>query len=133
MSNVPEALKYTKTHEWLHHDEDGLIVVGITDYAQESLGDIVYVQVPELDEVLLAAVDIAVVESIKVAADIYMPMAGRIVAVNEALEEEPQLLNKDPYGAGWLYKIEPQNPEELADFLSAREYAELCSEESDDS
>jgi glycine cleavage system H protein len=106
MSSVPKALKYSKTHEWVRQDED-VITVGVTDHAQTMLGDLVYVELPEIENGYEAGQECAVVESVKAAADIYCPVSGEIVEINEDLLENPQLINEDPYGKGWLMRIRP--------------------------
>lgn len=121
--NHPNDLKYAASHEWARIEGD-LIVTGITDHAQDALGDLVYVEVPELDRQLDAGEQAGVVESVKTASDIYAPIAGVVVEVNPALEDEPELVNNDPYGAGWMYKIKPDNIADLEKLLSAEEYEE---------
>jgi len=125
--NIPEDRKYTKTHEWAKL-EDGLVVVGISDFAQESLGDVVYVEAPEIGREVSAGEAVAVIESVKTASDVYAPVAGKVVAVNETLADEPELVNGDPYNAGWLFKLEPANEAELDTLLSPEEYAKVVEE-----
>ena len=122
MSNLPEELKYAETHEWAREDGTGNIIVGITDHAQESLGDLVFVELPEVGDEVEAGSAIAVVESVKAASDIYAPVSGEIIAINELLEDEPQLINSGPYDEGWLFEIQPANISELEDLMSAAEY-----------
>lgn len=131
MSNVPEQLHYTKTHEWVRQESDGTIVMGITDHAQELLGDLVYVELPELGRTLEGRVELAVVESVKAAADVYSPVAGEVVAVNQALTDTPELINRDPYGAGWMVRIKPTAPEEISALLDAAAYSSLAKNEED--
>lgn len=119
--NHPNDLKYAASHEWARIEGD-LVVTGITDHAQDALGDLVYVEVPELDRQLDAGEQAGVVESVKTASDIYAPIAGVVVEVNPALEDEPELVNNDPYGAGWMYKIKPNNIADVEKLLSAEEY-----------
>lgn len=119
--NHPNDLKYAATHEWARIEGD-FVVTGITDHAQDALGDLVYIEVPELDRHLDAAEQSGVVESVKTASDIYSPIAGTVVEVNAALEDEPELVNNDPYGAGWMYKIKPDNMADVEKLLSAEEY-----------
>ena len=121
--NHPNDLKYAASHEWARIEDD-LVVTGITDHAQDALGDLVYIEVPELDRQLDAGEQAGVVESVKTASDIYAPIAGVVVEVNPALEDEPELVNNDPYGAGWMYKIKPDNIADLEKLLSAEEYEE---------
>lgn len=122
MSHIPEELKYVASHEWLRKEEDGTITVGITEHAQDLLGDIVYVELPDVDEDVAAEDEIAVVESVKAASDVYAPIAGTIVAINENLEEEPEVINSDPYGDGWFFRIKPANPEDYDSLLTAEMY-----------
>jgi len=121
--NHPNDLKYAASHEWARIEGD-LVVTGITDHAQDALGDLVYIEVPELDRQLDAGEQAGVVESVKTASDIYAPIAGVVVEVNPALEDEPELVNNDPYGAGWMYKIKPDNIADVEKLLSADEYEE---------
>ncbi len=125
--NIPEDRKYTKTHEWAK-PEDGLVVVGISDFAQESLGDVVYVETPEVGREVSAGEAVAVIESVKTASDVYAPIAGKVVAVNETLADEPELVNGDPYNAGWLFKIEPADAAALEALLGPEEYAKVVEE-----
>lgn len=123
MSNVPHDLRYAKSHEWLKTEADGTALVGITDYAQGSLGDITYVQLPKPGAVLKAGATFGVVESVKAASDVYAPVGGTVLAVNSALDSAPETLNKDPYGAGWILKIKPGNAAEAAALMDAAAYA----------
>lgn len=122
--NVPPNLKYTESHEWVLTEADGSVTVGITEYAQEALGDIVYVELPDIDADFEQEADCAVVESVKAASDIYAPISGKITAVNEALSNTPQLINQDAYAA-WLFKMAPADAKQLAELLDADAYAEL--------
>ena len=122
MSNIPADLKYTKSHEWVNNNDNGTITVGITDHAQESLGDLVFVELPEVGKELEAEEACAVVESVKAASDIYAPLAGEVVEVNEALEDQPELINSDPYGDGWLFKLKIADTGSLDGLLSADDY-----------
>ncbi len=126
--NVPKELKYRDTHEWVRVEGD-LAVVGITDYAQGELGDVVYVELPEVGRKVQAGEAVAVIESVKTASDIYAPVSGEIVEVNEALGEHPEKVNEDPYGEGWLFKIRMERPEELEALLDAEGYAKLLEAE----
>ncbi len=127
--NIPEDRRYTKTHEWAKLD-GGLIVVGISDFAQESLGDVVYVETPEVGREVAAGEAVAVIESVKTASDVYAPVAGKIAEVNEALADAPETVNEDPYEGGWLFKIEPADAAALEGLLSPEDYAKLVEEES---
>lgn len=129
MSDTPAELRYVATHEWARLEEDGSITVGITDHAQDALGDVVYVELPELDVDLLAAGEAGVVESVKAASDIYAPVDGNVIAVNAALEEQPELVNTDPFGEGWFFKLRPLDAPQLEELLSAADYIELCEAE----
>ena len=123
MSNIPEDLKYAATHEWLRLEDDGTITVGISDHAQEALGDLVYVETPEVGNSVAAEEACAVVESVKAASDVYAPIAGEIIAGNEDLADQPELVNEDPYGRGWLFKIQPTNADDFDDLLDSDDYA----------
>lgn len=124
--NIPEDLRYTKSHEWVRRDGDHL-VVGITAFAQQQLGELTFVELPETGSDVTAEADVAVIESVKAASDIYAPVDGKVAAVNEALENEPELVNNDPYGAGWIFKLEASAGAEDG-LLSAGEYAALAPE-----
>ena len=122
--NIPTNLKYTKDHEWVAVDGD-LATVGITDFAQGELGDIVYVEVETLDETLAMEEVFGTVEAVKTVSDLFLPVSGEIIEFNEALESEPEAVNSDPYGAGWMIKIKMSDPAELDDLLSDVDYAAL--------
>lgn len=124
MSNIPADLKYVASHEWLKLEADGTITVGITEHAQDLLGDVVFVELPEVDAEVEADQEIAVVESVKAASDVYAPIAGTIIEVNEELVDAPELANEDPYGKAWFFKIKPANPADYDSLLSAEEYEE---------
>jgi glycine cleavage system H protein len=127
--DIPKYLKYTKDHEWANHDEDdGIVVVGITDYAQAKIGDITYVELPEEGEEVEKAASLAEIEHHKGVEEVYSPVSGRIVEVNEALKESPGLINQDPYEEGWLVKIEPSDVSDLEDLMDAEEYEEYVGE-----
>lgn len=119
--NHPTELKYANTHEWARQEGD-LIVTGISDHAQDALGDLVYVEAPEVGSIVEAGQQAGVVESVKTASDIHAPVSGEVVEVNPALEDDPETINEDPYGKGWIYKIRPSNPAQLDTLLSAEEY-----------
>ena len=123
MSNIPGDLQYTESHEWVRQLANGQVEVGITDHAQEALGDLVFVEVPQADRRVKAGEACAVVESVKAASDVYSPVAGRVVAGNADLAEKPELLNQDPYGAGWLMRLEKDPSAEGGKLLTAAEYA----------
>ncbi|AJC49279.1 glycine cleavage system protein GcvH [Allofrancisella guangzhouensis] len=122
MSNIPNNLKYTKTHEWIKVDGDE-ITVGITEHAQSLLGDLVYVELPEVSEEFSAGEDTCVVESVKAASDVYAPVDGEVIEVNEALVDNPAQVNNAPYTDGWLFKLKISDESQLADLLSAEDYA----------
>ena len=122
--NVPEELKYTKDHEWVKIEGD-IATIGITDFAQGELGDIVYVEVETLDDTLEADAVFGTVEAVKTVSDLFMPLSGEVVEFNEALEDEPELVNSDPYGNGWMIKIKLSDDSQTADLLSADAYQEL--------
>ena len=121
MSNTPTDLKYATSHEWARLEGD-IITVGITDHAQEALGDLVFVELPEVGDSVNAGDEAGVVESVKAASDIYAPVSGEVVEINPALEDTPELINSDPYGEGWMYKIKVSDLAELDDMMSADEY-----------
>jgi len=126
MSNIPAELKYVESHEWLRKEEDGTITVGITDFAQAALGDVVFIELPEVGTEVEADEDIAVVESVKAASDVYAPIAGKIVAVNEELVDAPEKANEDPYGDAWFFRMEPTDPNVLDGLMTAEDYAAKC-------
>ncbi len=128
--SVPNDLYYAKTHEWLRID-DNMATVGITDFAQNQLSDITFVELPDVGREVEAGDEVAVVESVKAASDIYAPVAGTIVEVNVNLEDSPDMINASPYDAGWLFKIEVRKEEDVDNLMSAEEYAESCDEEPD--
>ncbi len=122
MSEVPDSYCYTKEHEWLKLEDDGLVTVGITDHAQEALGELVFVEVPEQGASFAAGDACAVVESVKAASDIYCPIAGEVSGVNEALADEPELINSSPYEGGWIYRLRPQDATVLDELMDAEAY-----------
>jgi len=122
MSNVPNELKYRDSHEWVRKEADGSYTVGITEHAQELLGDMVFVDLPEVGATFAAGDDCAVAESVKAASDIYAPLSGEIIAVNSELESSPELVNSEPYGDGWLFKIKASDESELDSMLDADGY-----------
>lgn len=125
---TPADLYYAKTHEWLKLD-DGTATVGISDFAQNQLSDVTFVELPDVDREVEAGDEIAVVESVKAASDIYAPIAGTIVEVNSDLEDAPESINNSPYEDGWLFKIKPRKEEDIDNLMSAEEYIDLCDEE----
>ena len=122
MSDIPEDLRYTSTHEWLKVTEDGTVLVGITDHAQDALGDLVYVETPEEGNHYSAGDACAVIESVKAASDIYAPIAGVVAEANEALVDAPELINNQPYGDGWIMSIQPDNLADVEDLMDAEAY-----------
>jgi glycine cleavage system H protein len=130
MHKVPSDLKFTKSHEWVRVLPDGRIEVGISDHAQAALGDLVFVEVPDAGRQLAAGEACAVVESVKAASDVYSPVGGKVSEGNARLAESPELVNQDPYGAGWLMRVQPQAPARLDALLSPAAYAKFLDEES---
>ena len=124
MSEIPTECRYASTHEWARLEEDGTVTVGITDHAQTALGDVVYVELPEEGQQLVSQQEAGVVESVKAASDIYAPLTGTVIAVNDALEDSPETVNEDPYGDGWFFKLEADDTNELDDLLSSDAYGE---------
>lgn len=129
MSNIPSELKYTETHEWVQKNDDGTVTVGITDHAQSLLGDLVFIELPELNTAFTIGEESGVVESVKAASDIYSPITGEVVEVNEALANNPGLVNSDPYGDGWLFRLQPDDLDELNELFDAEKYEASISEE----
>ena len=128
MSDLPAELKYASSHEWARLDSDGTVVVGITDHAQEALGDIVYIELPEMGVAVDAGAEVAVVESVKAASDIYSPVTGQVVEINPVLEDEPETVNSNPYADGWLFRVKVASPDELEDMLDADGYQTVIEE-----
>ncbi len=129
MSDIPTELKYTATHEWVEDQGDGTVKVGITDHAQDLLGDMVYVELPEIGRVVRGGEECAVVESVKAASDVYSPVSGEIIEVNEVLGDGPDLVNKDPFGEGWLFRVQLAESGELGELLDAEAYADAIAED----
>ena len=129
MSDIPAELKYAATHEWARLEEDGTVTVGISDHAQNALGDVVYIEAPEMGLTVAAQEEAGVVESVKAASDIYAPVGGTVCAVNETLVDVPETVNQDPYGDGWFFKLTPTDPADLDELLDAEGYAEVCADE----
>lgn len=129
MSNVPNELKYTKEHEWLREEADGTFTVGITEHAQELLGDMVFIDLPEVGSTVSQGDDCSVAESVKAASDIYAPISGEIVEVNAELEDSPEQVNSEPYGSGWIFRIKASDATELEALLDAAAYEALLEDE----
>jgi glycine cleavage system H protein len=128
MTELPGDLMYTNEHEWLRREDDGSVTVGITDHAQNALGDLVYVELPEIDQELDAEGEMAVVESVKAASDVYSPISGTVIAVNQALSDDPEKINADPYGDGWIVRIRPEGEFDEGDLLTPDEYQAVLDE-----
>ena len=129
-NNIPSDLKYTKSHEWVRQAQNGAIEIGITDHAQSALGDLVFVEVPDVGRALSAGEACAVVESVKAASDVYSPLAGKVIANNGALASKPELLNEDPYGTGWLFSLDTTGSAAVSSLMSASAYETFLAEES---
>ena len=129
MAEFPDNLHYLDSHEWARVEDDGTVTVGISDHAQESLGDVVFVELPELDSSVTAKLEAGVVESVKAASDIYAPVSGTVSAINEQLEDAPEIVNDSPYDAGWFFKVTPSDLDEVSSLLTFAEYRKVCEEE----
>ncbi len=129
MSNIPDDFRYTPTHEWIKTDESGIATVGISEHAQDALGDIVFVELPEPGTEVEARAEVAVIESVKAASDLYSPVGGEITEVNEALIDNPQLVNTAPYDDGWIYRMTINDARDLDELLNAEAYADHCANE----
>lgn len=129
MSKTPQELRYTKSHEWVKTEGDGTLTVGITDHAQDLMGDMVYVELPEVGGALTAEKECAVVESVKAASDVYAPVSGEVVEVNAAVTDAPETVNKDPHGSGWLFRMKPANAADVDQLLDATAYEALVASE----
>lgn len=129
MSNIPSELRYLSSHEWVRVEDDGTAVIGITEHAQDAMGDLVFVETPEAGSTLSAGDEAGVVESVKAASDIYAPVSGEVVAINEALEDAPETVNQDPYGDGWMFRVKMSEPSEVEGLLTADAYAEMIENE----
>lgn len=132
MNDTPQELRYTDTHEWARLDSDGTVCVGISDFAQDALGDVVFIELPETGTEVAVGAEVAVIESVKAASDIYSPVSGEIVRVNNDLVEEPDLVNSEPYDGGWIFVVQPPTDDALADLLTAEQYQDFCESESHD-
>lgn len=128
MSSIPADLKYLDSHEWVRVESDGTVTVGISDHAQAALGDLVFVEVPEAGKIFSKGAAAAVVESVKAASDVYSPLSGEVLAANAELGGSPELVNSDPYGKGWLFRLKPSNSGELAQLLDAKAYEKVVAE-----
>ena len=128
MSELPGDLQYTSDHEWLRREEDGSVTVGITDHAQSALGDLVYVELPEVGQEVESDGEMAVVESVKAASDVYAPIAGSVVAVNEDLADDPEKINSEPYGEGWIVRLTPSDDIDESELMSPDAYQQLLDE-----
>ena len=126
MSDVPGDLKFLSSHEWARVETDGTITIGISDHAQDLLGDIVFVELPEVGQSVDAENDAAIVESVKAASDIYSPLSGEVIEVNSLLEDQPEIINSSPYEDGWFFKLTPSDMGELDNLLSPEDYSEVC-------
>jgi glycine cleavage system H protein len=127
MDIVPENLKYTPTHEWVRLESDGSVTVGITDHAQQLLGDMVYVELPQIDRDIQQGAEIGVVESVKAASDIYSPLSGKVLAINQELNTLPELINQDPYDKGWIFRLAPSDSSEIDALLNSENYQKQIS------
>ena len=130
MSNIPSELKYATSHEWVRQEGNGVVTVGITEHAQELLGDMVFVELPDVDDEISTGDDVAVAESVKAASDIYAPISGKVIEVNEDLEDSPELVNSDAFGEGWLFKVQLDDASQLDPLLDAEGYANSIDEDS---
>ena len=128
MSEFPAELKYASSHEWTRLESDGSVVVGITDHAQDALGDVVYIELPEVGAHVDAGAEVAVIESVKAASDIYSPVTGDVTEINPALEDEPEAVNSSPYGDGWLFRVMPSDAANMDDLMDADAYAATIEE-----
>ena len=126
MSQSPQELRYVSSHEWVRLEDDGTATIGITDHAQEALGDVVFVELPEVGAQLGAGDEAGVVESVKAASDIYAPIGGEIIAINENLEDSPEVINADPYGDGWFFRMRLDDVADLDELISAEQYDASC-------
>ncbi|SFH74428.1 glycine cleavage system protein GcvH [Modicisalibacter xianhensis] len=131
MSSIPDNLRYTESHEWVLDNGDGTVTIGITDHAQEALGDVVFVELPEVGRELDSGEEFGVIESVKAASDLYAPLAGEVVEVNESLEDAPETVNESPYEDGWIAKLKLSDDTALADLLDADAYAKIAEAEED--
>jgi glycine cleavage system H protein len=129
MSNIPSELKYATSHEWVRNEGNGVVTVGITEHAQGLLGDMVFVELPDVDDEISTGDDVAVAESVKAASDIYAPVSGKVIEVNEDLDDSPELVNSDAFGEGWLFKVQLDDASDLDALLDAEGYANSIDED----
>lgn len=129
MSKIPAELKYVSSHEWVRDEGDGTVTIGITDHAQDLLGDVVFVELPEVGSRFDAGEEMGVVESVKAASDVYAPLSGEVVEINETLENAPETVNSEPYGDGWFFRVKLSDAGELESLLDAEAYGEVCEAE----
>lgn len=129
MSQTPDDLKYASSHEWARKDEDGNLTIGITDHAQDALGDVVFVELPEVGAQFEAGDEAGVVESVKAASDVYAPVSGEVIEVNGKVEDDPETVNAEPYGDGWFYRLKPSDLAELDNLMSGEDYQAQCDNE----
>lgn len=129
MSNIPKELRYASTHEWVRAEGNGVFTIGITEHAQDLLGDMVFLDLPDVGDAVTTGDDCAVAESVKAASDVYAPITGEVLEVNEELEDSPELVNSDPFGDGWLFKIKAEDPDEVESLLDAEAYTGVIEEE----
>ncbi len=130
MSNIPNDLRFTATHEWVKQEDDGTVIIGITDHAQNLLGDLVFVELPEIGTQVKAGDEVGVVESVKAASDFYSPITGEVTDINEVVQDSPEVVNSSPYDDGWLFKVMPDDAEELNELLDADGYQDQVDKES---
>ncbi len=129
MAEFPGELYYAQTHEWARIEDDGTITVGISDHAQDALGDVVFVELPEVGASVQAQAEAGVVESVKAASDIFAPVSGTVTAINESLEDSPETVNQSPFNKGWMFTLQPDNNAQLSDLMDAKAYQEFCEQE----
>ena len=128
MSDLPQGLSYVSSHEWIRNEGDGIVTIGVTDFAQEQLGDVVFVELPDIGTQLTSEDEFGVIESVKAASDLFAPVSDEVIAINEQLDDDPELVNSDPYGDAWLLQVRLTHPEELEHLLDAEAYSQLCDE-----
>ncbi|MDA9868943.1 glycine cleavage system protein GcvH [Gammaproteobacteria bacterium] len=126
MSDIPGDLKFLSSHEWVRVEPDGSVTIGISDHAQDLLGDIVFVELPDIGQSIDAETDAAIVESVKAASDVYSPISGEVTEVNSILEDQPEIINSSPYEDGWFFKMTPSDLDEIENLLSPEDYSEVC-------